>query len=112
VRHLHIVEQTLPGDAPESEDQAERKGLPDIVIHDDAGWCLLIESKVQAALTKDQLARHERTLRRRGIRDIQRVVLTKVDARAPRALSLTWSGLYQWLGTSDARGEWAERLRS
>lgn len=112
VAALIIVEQTLPGDAPESEEQAERKGLPDIVIHDAAVWCLLIESKVQAALTNDQLTRHERTLRRRGFRDIQRVVLTKADVRAPRAIALTWSGLYQWLGTADVRGEWAERLRS
>ena len=73
---------------------------------------MLIESKVQAALTNDQLTRHERTLRRRGFRDIQRVVLTKVGARAPRAIALTWSGLYQWLATGDARSEWAERLRS
>jgi hypothetical protein len=43
---LVIVEQSLPGDVPQSEEQAERKGLPDIVIHDDAAWCLLIESKV------------------------------------------------------------------
>ena len=109
---LQIVEQTLPGEAPKSEEDAERKGLPDIVIHDGAVWCLLIESKVQAALTDDQLTRHERTLRRRGFRDVQRVVLTKADARAPRAIALTWSDLYQWLGTGDARGEWAERLRS
>ena len=28
-RRLHVVEQTLPGDAPESEEQAERRGLPE-----------------------------------------------------------------------------------
>jgi hypothetical protein len=106
------VEQSLSGDAPESEEQAERQGLPDIVIHDDAAWCLLIESKVQAVLTYDQLTRHERTLRRRGFRKIQRVVLTKVGARAPKAIALTWSALYEWLGTSRARSDWAERLRS
>jgi len=109
---LQIAEQTLPGEAPKSEEEAERRGLPDIVIHDGAGWCLLIESKVQAALTNDQLTRHERTLRRRGFRDIQRVVLTKADARAQRAIALTWSGLFQWLGTGNLRSEWSDRLRS
>lgn len=109
---LHVVEQSLPGDAPESEELAERRGLPDIVIHDDAAWCVLIESKVQAALTHDQLTRHDRTLRRRGFREVQRVVLTKRGARAPKAIALTWSGLYQWLGTGRARSDWAERLRS
>ena len=64
--NLLIAEQTLPGDPPGSEEHAERRGLPDIIIHDDAAWCVLIESKVQAALTADQLTRHDRTLRRRG----------------------------------------------
>lgn len=112
-RKLMIVEQSLPGDAPETEEQAERKGLPDIVIHDDAAWCLLIESKVQAALTDDQLARHERTLRRRGFEQVYRLVLTKTTARAPQGtIALTWSGLYEWLGTTRGRSEWSERLRS
>lgn len=61
VRDLLIVEQSLPGDPPESELEAERIGLPDIVVHDDDGWCLLVESKVQAPLTEDQLRRHERS---------------------------------------------------
>lgn len=65
VQKLTIAEQSLHGDAAETDEEAERKGLPDIGIHDGAAWCLLIESKVQAALTDDQLARHERTLRRR-----------------------------------------------
>ena len=51
---LLIVEQSLPGDRPESEEEADRRGLPDIVIHDGEEWCLLIESKVQATLTEDQ----------------------------------------------------------
>lgn len=81
-QELAIAEQTLPGDAPATEEEAERKGLPDIVVHDGTTWCLLIESKVQAALTDDQLARHERTLRRRGFEQIHRVALTKASATA------------------------------
>jgi hypothetical protein len=50
---LVIAEQTVPGDAPVAEPQAERQGLPDIIIHDGAAWCVLIESKVQAPLTDD-----------------------------------------------------------
>ena len=109
---LLIAEQTLPGDPPESEERAERRGLPDIVIHDDATWCVLIESKVQAALTDDQLTRHERTLRRRGFDDVDRVVLTKAGVRSRRVIALTWSGLYEWLGQGATRSEWAERLRA
>ena len=86
--------------------------MPDIVIHDDAVWCLLIESKVQATLTEDQLTRHERTLRRRGFNKIRRLVLTKADVRSPKTIALTWSGLYEWLGLDGVRSEWSERLRT
>jgi hypothetical protein len=109
---LQIVEQSLPGDPPESEEEAERKGLPDIVIHDGSAWCLLIESKVQAGLTEDQLGRHERTLRRRGFEQVRRVVLTKVPVITPRTIGLTWPALYQWLGNNGALSTWGDRLRS
>lgn len=65
-RSLVVGEQGLPGDPPETELDAERKGLPDIVIRDNEYWCLLVENKVQARLTEDQLRRHERTLRQQG----------------------------------------------
>lgn len=111
-KDLLIVEQSLPGDPTESETETERKGLPDIVIHDNDRWCLLVESKVQASLTEDQLRRHERTLRRRGFEKIHRVALTKSGVRAPTGtIAVTWSGLYEWLGMSGQRGEWSERLR-
>ena len=64
---LYVVEQSLPGDLLGSEQHAERKGLPDIVIHDGDAWCVLIESKIQASLTQDQLSRHKRTMSRRGL---------------------------------------------
>jgi hypothetical protein len=110
---LVLGEQALPGDAPETDEHAERKGLPDIVIHDDAGWCLVIESKVQAALSRDQLERHKRTLRRRGFDRVECLALTKAGVRVPRgAGSLTWPELYEWLGRSGRGSDWAERLRS
>ena len=108
---LTVAEQSLPGDPPESDDRAERKGLPDIIIHS-APWCLLIESKVQAPLTQDQLARHERTLQRRGFEDIKCLALTKSGQSVRRVIALTWSDLYEWLGRSATGGEWSERLRS
>lgn len=112
-KDLLIVEQSLPGDPPESETETERKGLPDIVVHDDDRWCLLIESKVQVSLTEDQLRRHERTLRRRGFEQIHRVALTKSGVRAPKGtVAVTWSGLYEWLGMAGQRGEWSDRLRA
>lgn len=111
--NLFVAEQSLPGDPPvSSEEEAERRGLPDIVIHDGATWCVLIESKVQAALSHDQLARHERTLKRRGFEQVERMVLAKAGVRLRNAITLTWSGLYEWLGTNGSGSDWPERLRS
>jgi len=111
VADLTVIEQSLPGDPPESEEEAERKGLPDIIVHDGGAWCVLIESKVQAALTADQIRRHERTLRRRGYEQIVRVVLTKSGATIRGAVARTWSGLYERIGTG-GRDQWPERLRA
>jgi hypothetical protein len=108
-----IEEQSLPGEAPATEDEAERRGLPDIVIHDGSTWCLFIESKVRARLTEDQLRRQTYTLRRRGFQRINCLVLTRADAGAPRAaVARTWSQLYQWIGEGGDRNGWPRRLRS
>ncbi len=113
---LHIVEQSLPGDPPGveyDEREAERKGLPDIVIYDNEGtWCLLVESKIQAGLTDDQLRRHVRTLGRRGFKQIRILALTKVDVNVRHGVAtLRWSKLYEWLGSHGATTPWPERLR-
>jgi hypothetical protein len=110
---LEVLEQTLPGDPPEVEELAEPRGLPDIVIHDGAAWCLLIESKIEARLQPEQLQRHEKTLRRRGFEQVHCLALTKQDASpSKRAEVRKWSELYEWLGMRSRRGEWSERLRS
>jgi hypothetical protein len=100
---LFVVEQTLPGDPPESEVEAERKGLPDIVIHDGDAWCVLIESKIQAPLTKDQLNRQRKTLQRRGFAQIEDVALIKSQDTPPSGvMGRTWCGLYEWLGKTSS----------
>ena len=108
---LHVVEQGLPGELTVSEEESERRGLPDIVIHDGDAWCVLVESKVQSGLTTDQLNRHERTMRKRGFDRVTVVALTKAGVKVPDgAVGLTWCGLYEWLGGVGA-GEWPSRLR-
>jgi hypothetical protein len=112
-RGLMVAEQSLPGDSPETEEEAERKGLPDIIVHDGATWCLVMESKVEAALTEKQLRRHYNTLRRRGFKQIRCLALTKAGVRVPRdTIGRTWPGLYEWLGTTRRGSGWSERLRS
>ena len=40
------------------------------------------------------------------------MALTKTAAEPPKSIAATWSALYEWLGTEQARGEWSARLRS
>jgi hypothetical protein len=111
-RRLLIVEQRLPGDPPDQELDSDRRGLPDIVIHDDDRWCIIIESKVTAPLRADQLRRHESTLRRRGFESVLLIAMTKAGSKVPKDINaITWSGLYEWLGQRLQHGEWADRLR-
>jgi hypothetical protein len=111
VRSIDVVEQGLPGEHARSEEEAQRRGLPDIVIHADEDWCLLIESKVQASLSTDQLRRHTWTLRRRGFRRVYRLILTKRTHAVKGTVARTWSNLYEWLGDQDER-PWPHRLRA
>jgi len=109
---LFVVEQTLPGDSPEPEEDAEHKGLPDIVIHDGDSWCVLIESKIQAAITEDQLKRHRSTMARRGFEQIVLIALIKAEDVPPSGVTgRTWCGLYEWLGKTLPDTEWSKRLR-
>jgi hypothetical protein len=110
---LIVLEQSLPGQPPDAELEAdgERKGLPDLVIHDGDQWCVAIESKLETVLTDDQLRRHRSTLLRRDFESVYVVALTKREGRSEHASQRSWADLYQWLGSRDRKSEWGERLR-
>jgi hypothetical protein len=98
---LEVFEQSLPGDPIElSEEEAERRGLPDGCITDGNGWALLIESKIAARLNAVQLRRHVRTAARRGLRACMVLVLS-LDGQTPRGpgapIACSWSSVYEWL---------------
>jgi hypothetical protein len=114
---LSVVEQNLPGDEePQDEEEAERRGLPDGWIFNNDGWCLVVESKIESQLYRDQLERHRRTAERRGFDDIHLVALVTVLPN-PNVVSGTnvkvrkWTELYCWL-LKEKQSEWVERLAS
>jgi len=89
-KRIMLVEQQLPGEYEVSEAVYEEKGLPDAWIHDDEEWSLLIESKVAATLSVNQLARHYQTARRRGFDDVT-VLAIDVSERYCQLISLNQS---------------------
>jgi len=110
-KHLQILEQQLPDeDWRYSEEEAGRRGLPDAWIHDGEGWALLIESKVQAALTKDQLQRHSRVAEKRGFTNIHVLVIGIKPPRfnLPHTKFQAWTDIYKWL-KKQTRSEWPRR---
>src|SRR3990172_110798 len=68
---INVIEQSLPDELEESEDEATRKGLPDSCIYTENGWILIIESKVAARVSINQLNRHINTLKNRDCMDIR-----------------------------------------
>ena len=94
------------------DDENQRKGLPDAVIYAEE-QCLIIESKVSSTLTKDQLVRHEKTVRRRGfnsIRGIGIVVDLLPNVRLDNWKQITWNQVYSWAYKETNKSEWARKL--
>jgi hypothetical protein len=110
-RKLSVLEQQYPGEEEPNEDELERRGIPDGWIFDNEGWCVLIESKVIAKLTADQIYRHRRTAERRGFESITVVAITphKPASLPPQTVLLEWRRVYAWLRRHSSRSMWAAR---
>tara|TARA_B100001540_G_C15724768_1_gene604776 strand:- start:25 stop:1275 length:1251 start_codon:yes stop_codon:yes gene_type:complete len=110
--NLQIEQQTVPGELNLLDDENDRKGLPDAVIYTEE-QCLIIESKVSSTLTKDQLIRHEKTVRRRGfnnVRGIGIVVDLLPNIRLDNWKQLTWNQIYNWVYNETENSKWAKKL--
>lgn len=110
---LEIIEQGLPGVLAETEEDAEKRGLPDACIHQGDEWALLVESKVAANLSPEQLRRHLRTADRRGLKRVKLLVLDTEYPSRPlpnEVVVLRWSDVYTWLVRESAKSEWARKV--
>jgi hypothetical protein len=112
-RNLSVLEQQFPGEEESSEEDLERRGIPDGWIFDKEGWCVFIETKVLAKLGADQINRHRRTAERRGFHSITAVAIaplpllpTSVPANT---VLLEWRNVYAWLRRHSQEGIWAAR---
>ncbi len=105
---LEVLEQQVPG-LPVSVSDDDENGLPDLWIHGDGDWSLIIESKVMAKVSTAQLARHRSTARRNGFTDIDLVVVAPSAPlhQAENVTYLTWPQLYCWLRKQARESTWA-----
>ena len=110
-KKLAVLEQQYPGEEEPSEEDLERRGIPDGWIYDREGWCVFIESKVIAKLGSDQINRHRRTAERRGFNSITAVAIAPhLPSTLPAdTVLLEWRDIYAWLCRNASNGMWAER---
>ncbi len=112
VKILAVTEQGLPDTVVNTEEEAERKGLPDGLIHNGEDWALIIESKVSSSHTTDQLRRHENTIRRYGFTEITGLAIGTEGYKRRRSVwkPVTWTEIYQWGRREAKTSEWAKHL--
>src|SRR5665213_900470 len=107
---LSVLEQQYPGEEDPSEEDTERRGIPDGWIYDEHGWCVFIETKVLSKLRLSQIEDHRRIAERRGFRDITAVAIVScVPPSVPANLRLLeWREVYKWLRRHNDSA-WANR---
>lgn len=106
---LQLGEQQIPGISA-SEEEIDAKGLPDACIFDDKSWALLIESKVQASVSRSQLERHLKSAAHNGYEDAHVVVITVngvCNGLPERAKAIEWRKLYEWFRKFSTVSHWA-----
>jgi hypothetical protein len=109
---LHVDQQHVPGTS-DPLDEDERRSLPDACIYGDGSWCLVIESKVAAPLTEDQLRRH-RQMVERAFTEVRLLAITAESSpQVPKGvLHRTWSEISTWLRRhADLAPVWSDHLR-
>lgn len=112
---LSVLVQQLPETPPVSEEEAERRGIPDGWIYSvEEEWCLVIESKVLIRLGVEQIERHRRMAQRLGFTRVFVVAVTTEEVARQRVVGdrrlkiLEWREIYVWLRRHNDR-EWARR---
>ena len=107
---LEVLEQQVPGMSVAPVEEDESTGLPDLWVHDNGQWSLIVESKVQAKVSAGQLHRHRRTAERNGFTDLVVLVLapTIPARRVPGVTYRAWPQVYTWMRRQARRYEWAE----
>ena len=111
-RKLSVLEQQYPGEEEPSEEDSERRGIPDAWIFDEDEWCVFIEGKVIAKFGADQIIRHRRTAERRGFKNITAVAIAPILPRTlPKGtVPLEWRTVYSWLRRHGSHSPWAARV--
>jgi hypothetical protein len=109
-KKLSVLEQESPGKSVASEEELERRGIPDGWIYDEENkWCVIFEIKVTAKLHANQLSRHRHSAERMGFENIAIVAIVPLLPRVPpkSTILLKWVSVYEWLRDNSRESPWA-----
>jgi len=111
LKNIELGLQRVPGQKVDSIKDG-KEGLPDGCLFDQDGWAVVIEAKVQAGISINQLKRHRKTSARYGYEQ-PHVVLISVDK--PKSLPdwathIEWKNLYSWFSRRTADSSWARHF--
>ena len=89
-----------------------KEGLPDGCFFDQDGWAVVIEAKVQAGISINQLKRHRKTMARHGYEQPHVVLLSIDKPKSPPdwVTHLEWKKLYSWFSRRTEDSSWARHF--
>jgi hypothetical protein len=111
LKDIELGLQRVPGQEVDSIKNG-KEGLPDGCFFDQDNWALVIEAKIQAGISVNQLKRHRKTSARYGYPQ-PHVVLLSIDK--PKSLPnwvthLEWKNLYRWFNKRTENSSWARHF--
>ena len=114
LKEIGITEQNLPGDWLESSSISEDQGLPDACIYDKNEWAVIVESKIQSPISKNQLERHIKSMARKGY-PRPYLVLFSVDKPTEAEQKIIhchkeWKDIYAWFASQANKSVWAKHF--
>lgn len=107
---ITVSEQSSGGQPRKSKKRAP--SIPDLAITAGDDFCVLVESKVEASVSVDQIKRHRASAERAGFTSPRIVLLTLTGRHRvsiPGIVERNWSALYAFFGQEIDR-PWAARL--
>ena len=111
LKDIELGLQRVPGQEVDSIKDG-KEGLPDGCFFDQDSWAVVIEAKVQAGISVNQLKRHRKTSARYGYAQ-PHVVLLSIDK--PKSLPnwvthIEWKNLYRWFNKRTSDSSWARHF--
>ena len=111
LKNIDIGVQSLPGQEQMSNHE-EQDSVPDAYFCDNESWAVIIESKVQAGISNNQIRRHQKKAKRYGYDDSVVVVIAvnPPERRLSGVRYSTWKSVYKWFASRMKKSSWARHF--